>query len=222
MSDDASNSSKGTYFACSFSNDLSEWGSNISTFMPKPFAIPTTWRPMLPVPTTPRVFPKRLKPSNADVLNLPSSRTWWNASKILRESVSMSAKVNSATVCAPYLGTLHTTIPFSFAYAMSIWSKPVERVAMHFKFGSASICSFLNSEDVNRETTFASEFSASDFAETVPSRYTTVWSFNTGAKISRVSSSELKIKTFMWRLYCIYEQKVGVSVQSVFNCMRRQ
>src|SRR3989338_1923341 len=115
----------------------------------------------------------------------------------------MSAKANSATVCAPYLGTLHTVIPFSFAYAISMWSKPVDRVAMHFKLGRASICSFLNSEDVKRETTFASGFFASASAETMPSRYTTVWSFSTGAKILRVASSELKMSIFMFGLYCM-------------------
>ncbi len=55
-----------------------------------------------------------------------------------RVSDSSRPKAYSATVCSPYVGTLQTVIPRSFAISSETLLKPVERQAIIRRFGRAS------------------------------------------------------------------------------------
>jgi len=83
--------------------------STPTTFIPSARPSLTTFSPILPTPTTPKVLPNRSIPVNPSGLNSPSSTDWW-AGIIFLVIAIIRAIAYSATVRDPYSGTFFTTI----------------------------------------------------------------------------------------------------------------
>src|SRR3989344_2001173 len=100
-------------------------------------------------------------------------------------------------------------MPFSRAYATSMWSTPVERAAMHLSFGNASIFSLVKEEATNIETISASACAASASEDTWVSKYTISCPPSCLSKISLTAESASKTNIFIPPI--VPHQKYSVS-----------